>query len=302
VQPLVSVILPTRDRMQLLPRAVDSVLAQSERDFELIIINDASSDGTEGYLAELASRDSRVRVVRNPVPTGGAAARNAGIARSVGEWIAFIDDDDEWLPQKIERQIGAVRATAGAVACTCSYVIRFPSKGSRLVRVPASVALSQLFIGNVLGGASMCMCSARALKDIGGFDVTFKSAQDLDLWVRLRQRGAIVGCHEPLVLQWAHTGTRITTNMQSQYLGARHFYFKHRLLMDAALRRQRVAFSCFIMSRQSQRGLKRRLRHLCLCLRNASPALFLDYARSSGLRLLRDAVYAALQKRETNTP
>lgn len=296
MQPLVSVIMPTRNRVSLLRRAVQSVLAQSEQNFELIIVDDASCDGTPKYLTELAAQDARVRVVRNEASGGGAAARNAGIAIVRGSWVAFIDDDDEWLRNKLERQLATLAARPVAVACSCNYIAQVESGKSRIVVTADQVTLRHLLTDNVLGGASMCICRAEVLRDIGGFDARFRSAQDLDLWVRLRERGEILTCREALVIHRAHAGMRITTNMQSQYLGARHFYFKHRGLMDASLRRHWVAYTSFIMSRQTQRGLRHRLRHLCRSLRWSRAPFSLAYLRSSAPRLFADALRVPLAR------
>ena len=268
--------------------------AQSERNLELYIVDDASSDGTAGYLAELARTDSRVRVIRNAQPLGGGGARNEGIRCSRGVWTAFIDDDDEWLPTKLQRQLRALAASAASVACSCSYVKRWRSGWERSVDVPPEVSLQQLLHGNRLGGASMCICLSATLRDLGGFDAALRSAQDLDLWVRLRQRGQIVSCRQPLVLLRVHEGPRISNNMQSLYQGARRFYFKHRTLMDAALRRHRMAYNCFIMSRQATRGLRYRFRHLLLAVQHSSRDYSLTYLRSSAPRLARDALRSVL--------
>jgi glycosyltransferase involved in cell wall biosynthesis len=225
---------------------------------------------------------------------GGAGARNDGISCSRGEWIAFLDDDDEWMPTKLESQLGALNANLSAVACSCSFVRRFPSGASRLVVVPENVTLRQVLSGSVLGGASMCLCSSNVLREIGGFDPDFRSGQDWDLWARLRQKGVVTTCRESLVLYHAHEGSRITNNMQAQYVGARHFYFKYRCLMDASLRRHRVSYCCFIMSRQVARGFRRRIRYLILSLLNSSPWDSLTYARSSIPRLIRDAFARSL--------
>ncbi|MBS0418986.1 MAG: glycosyltransferase family 2 protein [Proteobacteria bacterium] len=288
--PLVSVVIPTRDRLPLLRRALASVLCQSEQNFEIIVVDDASSDGTPEYLAELAADDSRVSVVRNPSPRGGAGARNEGIAKSRGQWIAFLDDDDEWLPVKLEKQLHALQTTVAAVACSCAYTLLRESGVAARRAVPGAVTLHELLLENPLGGASMCVCSSTVLREIGAFDAGFASGQDLDLWVRLRQRGPIIGCAEALVLHRYHGGSRITTNMRSQYLGARYFYFKHRGLMDDRLRRQRIALTCFIMSQQPTRPLRFRGRYLWLSVRNAVRQRRVAYAVSSGTRLIRDAL------------
>ena len=96
-------------------RAVTSVLAQSEEDFELIVIDDASEDGTGEYLAAVARQDCRVRVLRNARPQGGAGARNKGIAVSSGKWIAFLDDDDEWMSTKLQHQVRKLDSEPDAV-------------------------------------------------------------------------------------------------------------------------------------------------------------------------------------------
>lgn len=289
-RPLVSVVLPTHNRVELLAGAVESVLAQTERRLELIVVDDGSMDSTPEYLAALTRRDLRARSIRLENPRGGGAARNEGIRLSQGEWVAFLDDDDRWLPTKIEKQLATLRAHPNAVAASCGYERVFASRRRRVVAVPASVELSDLFDSNVLGSASLCLGSARALGSIAGFDTSLLAGQDLDLWVRLRQLGEIVVCREPLVLYHVHEGPRISNNMFSQYAGSRHFYFKHRHLMDAAMRRHRMAHASFLMSRQNQRSPSRRLRFLLIAIRNAKLGDAIAYIRSSLPRLLRHAV------------
>src|SRR3954471_3920817 len=103
--PRVSVVVPTHNRADVVGRAVASVLAQTERDLEVIVVDDASTDGTAQRLAELAKGDDRIRIIANAVALGGGGARNAGIAASRGQWVAFLDDDDEWLPAKLAIQL-----------------------------------------------------------------------------------------------------------------------------------------------------------------------------------------------------
>jgi glycosyltransferase involved in cell wall biosynthesis len=287
--PQVSVVLPTHNRVALLGRAVESVLSQSATDLELIIVDDASQDGTGAYLAALEKRDNRVRIVHNRVALGGAGARNEGLLLCRGEWTAFLDDDDQWLPTKLQQQLELLRANPSAVACSCGYVRCLPWGSSKKVHVPSKATVQQLLAGSALGSASLCICSTRILAEVGGFDSMLKSAQDMDLWIRLRQRGDIVACREFLVLYQVHLGRRISTEMNSQYAGSRRLYFKHRHLMGEALRRHRIAYSCYIMSRQHVRGIRRRCHYLILALLNSTPRASLDYARSSALRLLRDS-------------
>jgi glycosyltransferase involved in cell wall biosynthesis len=291
--PLVSVILPTHNRPDLLKRAAVSVLAQSEQRLELIVVDDASNDATPHYLEHLAAEDPRVRVVRNLTPRGGGGARNDGVQLSRARWLAFIDDDDEWLQAKLERQLQVLRSNPAAVACSCSYIVHSLSGASRIVAAKPHTTVQELLAHNWLGGASMCVCSREALRQIGGFDDKLRAGQDLDLWVRLRQLGPVVVCAEPLALHRAHVGPRITTNSQSQYLGVRRFYLKHRALMSASTRRERLSNCCFVMSLQATRPLRHRLRYLLMAVRHASIRFSLAFLKKSAPRLARDALRAA---------
>ena len=124
---LVSAVIPTRGRPELLLRAVRSVLAQTLREIEAVVVIDGQDLATEHALEELAQEDSRVRVIALPASVGGSDARNRGVAEASGKWIAFLDDDDEWLPGKLEAQIEAVTAsTAPVVIGTCKIIARTP--------------------------------------------------------------------------------------------------------------------------------------------------------------------------------
>jgi len=109
IAPEVSVVIPARNRAELLPRAIDSVVAQTHRDWEIVLVDDGSEDGTAALAAEYAKRlGSRFQFVHQP-HIGASAARNRGIDRARGRFIAFLDSDDEFLPRKLERQIALVR-------------------------------------------------------------------------------------------------------------------------------------------------------------------------------------------------
>lgn len=286
--PLVSVVLPTHNRADLLGYAIRSVLDQTERNIELIVVDDASTDDTLVILNQFAKIDSRIKLLRNPESLGGGGARNVGIAASAGEWVAFLDDDDAWMENKLRMQLEKLAAHPSAVACSCSYEAYTSNGSKKVVRTPDDITLQQLFRLNYLGGASMCMASRSVLLSIGGFDTQIRSGQDWDLWVRLRYEGSIVVCSEPLIKYQDHNGARISNNMDAQYLGARRFYFKHRQAMNDSLRLYRVSYSCFIMSRQIKRRLATRFRYLMLSLRHSDFGSGGTYVRSSLPRLIRD--------------
>jgi glycosyltransferase involved in cell wall biosynthesis len=104
----VSVVIPTYNRASLLGRAIKSVLEQTYQDFEIIVVDDASTDNTEEVVRNL--RDRRIRYLRHEKNRGGSAARNTGIRAAWGQYIAFQDSDDEWLPEKLKKQMEVLAA------------------------------------------------------------------------------------------------------------------------------------------------------------------------------------------------
>jgi glycosyltransferase involved in cell wall biosynthesis len=126
---LVSVVIPTRGRPQLVSRAVCSALAQTLQDIEVLVVIDGEDPVTRLEMEQYASRDERVRVIALGRSVGGSDARNCGVDAGSGEWIAFLDDDDEWLPNKLQAQLEAVAASAAPVVIgTCKIIARTPSR------------------------------------------------------------------------------------------------------------------------------------------------------------------------------
>src|ERR1700692_4711484 len=124
---LVSAVIPTRGRPELLLRAVRSVLAQTLREIEAVVVIDGQDPATEQAVAMLTREDGRVRVVALQTSVGGSAARNRGVAEASGEWIACLDDDDEWMPTKLEAQLEAAAGSkAPVVIGTCKIIARTP--------------------------------------------------------------------------------------------------------------------------------------------------------------------------------
>ena len=113
--PQVSVIIPTHNRSEFLGAAIGSVLSQTFQDFELIVVDDASTDTTAEVVASF--NDERIKFIRHGMNKGGSVARNTGILNSTGDYIAFLDDDDEWLPAKLSKQIQVLLSSPPEVGC-----------------------------------------------------------------------------------------------------------------------------------------------------------------------------------------
>lgn len=233
---LISVVIPTRNRRERLREAIVSVQAQDWAALEIIVVDEASTDGTAEMLAEMAAADLRIRCLRNATPLGGGGARNVGWQAATGDYIAFLDDDDIWLPGKLQRQHALLAACPQATAVSCGFILCIPGRADRIRRLHAPADDQELLRANHLGGASVCLVRRWCLADIGGFDSALRSGQDWDLWLKLHAKGEILVCPEPLVRYVMHADERITGNSRSQYTGRRRIHLRYRPRMNPATR------------------------------------------------------------------
>lgn len=199
----VSVVIPTRNRLPLLAQTLHTVLAQ-DADIEVIAVDDGSTDGTPEWLA--AHRDPRVATVRHAEARGLPAARNAGLAAAAGDWVAFVDDDDLWLPDKLTTQVAAARLLDTPWVYAGSLDI---TGEPTLLRVtePQEAEWERLpWINVVPGGGSNVIGARAAFEAVGGFDTSLPAAEDWDMWIRLSQlaRPAVVA--RPLTAYRMHPG------------------------------------------------------------------------------------------------
>lgn len=144
--------MPAFNAVSTIAESIESVLAQSEPDWELLIINDGSTDGTAACVAGYAFRDARVRLLETDGRVGPASARNVGLSAATGYWIAFLDSDDLWAPEKLSRQL-AFMESQGAVLSFTSYR-RIDANGNLLsgpIRVPPAAGYRELLRSNCIG-------------------------------------------------------------------------------------------------------------------------------------------------------
>lgn len=214
--PQISVIIPTHNRAGFLPTAIGSVLRQSFQDFEILVVDDASSDGTANIRERFP--DTRIRWLRHDAPRGGAAARNTGIVHSTGEYIAFLDDDDEWLPEKLARQMEVMFKSAPEVAAVYTgYLVvdRASGKISGRMKPRQRGDLSQaLLAANPIGGTSCMLLKRSCLKQVGLFDESLPSFQDRDLWIRISRKFHFDYVPDALLNYYVH-GKKVWTNLEA---------------------------------------------------------------------------------------
>jgi glycosyltransferase involved in cell wall biosynthesis len=187
-RPVVSVVIPAYNRRQLLIQAVRSVFAQSYGEWEAIVVDDGSTDGTENVSAEFA--DERLRLIRHPARRGPAAARNTAIAASRGRIIAFLDSDDEWLPEKLEKQMNAFAEAPADVGVVYTGTWRsFKGKKygipSPSIRVKEGDVLNTVLRGVYLVPTPAAAVKREYLDRIGLFDEALPALEEWDLWIRL---------------------------------------------------------------------------------------------------------------------
>ena len=189
--PRVSVIIPTYKHRDTILQTIDSVFAQTYTDYEIIVINDGSPDDTSQVLEELVSQ-GKINYIEQP-NAGQAAARNRGLAQATGEFIAFLDDDDLWPPDKLEWQIEFLRVSSDAVMVGGGVQIideRGEEVGSALTPRHA-VTFETLFGGSPFFSPGQVLIRAAALREVGGLDAELWGTDDYDLWFRLSAHGPI---------------------------------------------------------------------------------------------------------------
>ena len=209
--PLVTVVIPAFNRVGTIRAAVESVLSQSYADLELLVVDDGSSDGTMSALAGMT--DPRLRLLANPRNMGPSAARNTGIRAARGDWVAFQDSDDEWLPDKLAKQMARIALTGpGCVAAYCGMLIDAPKDGSLGpggVRYYPDASLG-VREGNLLEpllrrsliSTQTLIARRDALLTIGGFDESLPALEDWDCVLQLARLGHFAFVDEPLVKQY----------------------------------------------------------------------------------------------------
>jgi glycosyltransferase involved in cell wall biosynthesis len=225
---LVSIVIPTHNRSGLLKNAVESALAQTYDNIEIIIVDDLSSDNTEQVVNELLN--GKILYIKNETSLGGAGARNKGIENSKGEFIAFLDDDDIWYPDKIKLQVNKISENDDNILCTCGLRVVYSSTGLDYFNFPKikDVTLEKMLLNNLVGITSTVLVRKSSLDTAGNFDSRLPAREEYDLWIRLSECGKFTSVNKPLLDYNIHTNrAQISANIDKFIKGNRIIHEKY---------------------------------------------------------------------------
>ena len=198
--PDVAVVVPTRDRTPTLRRAIASVFAQTHRPSQVIVVDDGSRDHDASWLRQEFPGVELIRIRHG----GVSAARNRGVEATTCEWVAFLDSDDEWRPEKLERQLGELRRRREFVICHTDEVWirngRRVNPAKRHAKLGGSIF--QRCLPLCIISPSSVILKRSLLAKVGGFDETLPVCEDYDLWLRICCQHPVLFVDEPLVIKY----------------------------------------------------------------------------------------------------
>ncbi len=235
-KPLVSVIIPAYNAAECIAGALDSVLAQTLCEFEILVVDDGSNDGTATVLASFGDR---LQLLTQP-NSGPAAARNKGLQHARGEFVAFLDADDRWLPTKLERQVALLRSRPEIGFCSTATAV-VDAAGAPVADWPCcagdAVLPELLFMrAAAISGSTSGVVARRALVlEVGGFDERLRGFEDPDLWIRLSARTRYACVAETLTLV-VRTAGSVSSQLPRMRRATLASFRKNRSLLPARLR------------------------------------------------------------------
>jgi glycosyltransferase involved in cell wall biosynthesis len=247
----VSVVIPTRDRPAFLAHTLRTVVWQEDVDVEVLVVDDGVGPGTAAVLQLLG--DSRIHLLRNSGPPGVSGARNCGIDAAKGRWIAFLDDDDLWAPDKLRAQLsmaekaGAAWVYAGDVTVDEDLRVR----GGTSPPAPQQVVADLRHYNAVPAGASNVVVRHETMDAVGGFDPELRTSEDWDLWLRLAAASLPAFVPRPLVGLRTHVGMA-SRSVDQMLADIEIIARRHRIPVDRARHQRWAAWMCLERGRRAK--------------------------------------------------
>lgn len=231
---LISVVMPTHKRKpELIEKSIKSVLNQTYSNLELIIVDDSPREYTERIIVKEfveSLKDKRIIYIEHDRNMGANIARNTGVDNSTGKYIAFIDDDDEWFPTKIEKQyeVALKYPEVALVYCKAILINEHNGKVRPIINwMYRGNQYKRLLRQNFIGSNSFVLVKRKVFYEVGKYDESLLSNQDYDLFIRISKEHDIDFVEEVLVRYYIHKGERISTNPEKQLQGRLALYDKY---------------------------------------------------------------------------
>lgn len=224
---VVSVVIPTYERDDILPRALDSVLEQTFADLEVLVVDDNSQDDTSEIIDSYS--DNRLEYIRHSENLGANAARNTGIRAASGDYIAFLDDDDMWLESKIERQLEEYQSldSSFGLVYTGRRIIDDETIIEEFIPTKSGDIFRYLLRRNVIPSETP-MIRAECFEKVGMFDIEFRSCQDWDMWLRIARSYKVSFVPKILAVSFWSGTDRISLDYGKKCQGYQLLYRKYR--------------------------------------------------------------------------
>lgn len=222
---IISIVMPAYNSAQYIEQSIESVLKQSYKNWELIIVDDCSIDDTYKIVEKLCITEERIKLFRMNENSGVAMARNFAISMSRGKYIAFLDSDDLWLPDKLEKQLNLMQEKKAVISYTAYRQFSMEKVGN-LVSVPEQVTYKQLLKGNVIGCLTVMLDKER----LGNLQMKKARHEDYILWLDILKKGNIAyGLQEDLA-RYRKSETSLTSNKKRSALWTWQVYRQHQEL------------------------------------------------------------------------
>jgi len=217
----VSVIIPSYNREKLIVKAINSVFNQSYKHVEILLIDDASTDNTEQVIKGLGKEN--IRYFRLDKNSGQCVARNYGIGKAKGKYVAFLDSDDEWLPEKLKLQVNCFENSTDKLGGVYCYSYSKDMIRNTTSRITGTYYRGDLY-HNFLEGfcpptPSLFLIKTQAIREAGGFDENLITFVDLDMWLRISRNYHFDYIDEPLIIKYEQIGDQYVNNFEKRYKG-----------------------------------------------------------------------------------
>lgn len=255
----VSVLIPTHNRVNLLERAINSVLNQTHQGFEIIVVSDGSNDGTDELMKKISKEEDRIKYISYFPPKGANIARNTAIEQAQYGNIAFLDDDDEWHPEKLEKQLKIFKENPDiGLVCTGVNLVNVLEGSSRVViPSPPLDASKEILLRNCIGSTTTVMLKKNLINRCGNFDPDLKALQDYDLWVRVCQETKVGVVKEPCVEYYNYPGNNQISSYTERYIESiKYIEKKYEKLLSELTVKERNSRNNTFMLLLSKKGIK----------------------------------------------